>query len=48
MSTPPDAHAQLVADDRSCIWHPFTQQRSWAGEEPVIIERGEGTDLFSR
>ena len=46
MSTPPDAHAQLVADDRSCIWHPFTQQRSWAGEEPVIIERGEGTDLF--
>ncbi len=46
MSPPPDAHAQLVADDRSCVWHPFTQQQGWAGEEPVIIERGEGTDLF--
>ena len=45
MSLPPDAHAQLVSDDRSCVWHPFTQQQGWAGEEPVIIERGEGTDL---
>ena len=41
-----DEHAQLVADDRECVWHPFTQQRGWAGEEPLIIERGEGTDLF--
>jgi adenosylmethionine-8-amino-7-oxononanoate aminotransferase len=42
----PDAHAQLVSDDRSCVWHPFTQQQGWVGEEPVIIERGEGTDVF--
>ena len=46
MSLPPDAHAQLVFDDRSCVWHPFTQQQGWADEEPVIIERGEGTDVF--
>ena len=41
-----DAHAELVAGDRDCLWHPFTQQRGWAGEEPVIIERAEGTDLI--
>ena len=35
----------LAAADRSYLWHPFTQQRGWAAEEPVIIERGEGTDL---
>ncbi len=46
MNLPPDAHAQLVSDDRSCVWHPFTQQQGWAEEEPVIIERGEGTDVF--
>ena len=36
----------LAAADRSYLWHPFTQQRGWAGEDPVIIERGEGTDLI--
>jgi len=46
VNLPPDAHAQLVSDDRSCVWHPFTQQQGWAEEEPVIIERGEGTDVF--
>ena len=35
-----------MADDRDCLWHPFTQQRGWAGEEPVIIERAEGTELI--
>ncbi len=40
------AHAELVTGDRDCVWHPFTQQRGWAGEEPVIIERAEGTDLI--
>jgi adenosylmethionine-8-amino-7-oxononanoate aminotransferase len=38
-------HAELVAGDRSCVWHPFTQERGWAEEDPVIIERAEGTDL---
>jgi adenosylmethionine-8-amino-7-oxononanoate aminotransferase len=36
----------LAAADRSYLWHPFTQQRGWAREDPVIIERGEGTDLI--
>jgi adenosylmethionine---8-amino-7-oxononanoate aminotransferase len=36
----------LAAADRSYLWHPFTQQRGWASEDPVIIERGEGTDLI--
>jgi adenosylmethionine---8-amino-7-oxononanoate aminotransferase len=35
----------LVDADRKHLWHPFTQQRGWADETPVIIERGEGTDL---
>jgi adenosylmethionine-8-amino-7-oxononanoate aminotransferase len=36
----------LAAADRSYLWHPFTQQRGWAAEDPVVIERGEGTDLL--
>jgi adenosylmethionine-8-amino-7-oxononanoate aminotransferase len=36
----------LVSADRSHLWHPFTQQRGWEREDPVIIERGEGTDLI--
>jgi len=36
----------LAAADRAYLWHPFTQQRGWAKEDPVIVERGEGTDLI--
>ena len=36
----------LAAADRSYLWHPFTQQRGWSAEEPVIIERADGTDLI--
>ena len=36
----------LVAADRAHLWHPFTQQRGWADEPPLIVERGEGTDLI--
>ena len=38
-----DALAHL---DRTHLWHPFTQQRGWEQEAPVMIERGEGTLLF--
>ncbi|HEV2724606.1 MAG TPA: adenosylmethionine--8-amino-7-oxononanoate transaminase, partial [Thermoleophilaceae bacterium] len=38
--------AKLVEDDRTCLWHPFTQQRGWHEEDPVIVARGEGTDLL--
>jgi adenosylmethionine---8-amino-7-oxononanoate aminotransferase len=36
-------HAQL---DRDHLWHPFTQQRSWVEEEPLMIERAEGAELI--
>jgi len=32
--------------DHRHLWHPFTQMRAWCEEEPVVIERGEGTDLL--
>jgi adenosylmethionine-8-amino-7-oxononanoate aminotransferase len=35
----------LASTDRARLWHPFTQQRGWDAEEPLLIERGEGTDL---
>jgi adenosylmethionine---8-amino-7-oxononanoate aminotransferase len=35
----------LAAADRAHLWHPFTQQRGWTDEEPLIVESAEGTDL---
>jgi adenosylmethionine-8-amino-7-oxononanoate aminotransferase len=32
--------------DHSHLWHPFTQQRDWIAEEPLMIERAEGTELI--
>jgi adenosylmethionine-8-amino-7-oxononanoate aminotransferase len=31
--------------DHDHLWHPFTQQRQWCEEPPLVIERAEGTDL---
>jgi adenosylmethionine---8-amino-7-oxononanoate aminotransferase len=39
-------HDALVEADRAHLWHPFTQQRDWADEDPLIVERAEGTDLI--
>jgi adenosylmethionine-8-amino-7-oxononanoate aminotransferase len=36
----------LVAADRAHLWHPFTQQQGWVEEEPLIVDRAEGTDLI--
>ncbi len=36
-------HVQL---DRDHLWHPFTPQQSWCEEEPLVIERGEGSYLI--
>jgi adenosylmethionine---8-amino-7-oxononanoate aminotransferase len=36
----------LAAADRAHLWHPFTQQRGWCAEEPLIVDRAEGTDLI--
>ena len=32
--------------DHQHLWHPFTQQRGWQEEEPLVVERAEGTDLI--
>jgi adenosylmethionine---8-amino-7-oxononanoate aminotransferase len=36
----------LADDDRRHVWHPFTQQRGWEREEPLVIQSAEGTDLI--
>jgi adenosylmethionine---8-amino-7-oxononanoate aminotransferase len=33
--------------DQRHVWHPFTQMQEWDREDPVVIERGEGTDLIA-
>ena len=33
--------------DHDHLWHPFTQQRDWCGEEPLMIERAEGSYLIA-
>ncbi len=35
----------LADKDHRYLWHPFTQMKDWLGEEPVIIESGEGAML---
>src|SRR5918992_2169313 len=32
--------------DHTHLWHPFTQQRDWVSEEPLMIEGGEGCELI--
>jgi adenosylmethionine-8-amino-7-oxononanoate aminotransferase len=39
-------YEQLKHLDHAYLWHPFTQMQEWMGEEPCIIERGEGHYLI--
>jgi len=32
--------------DHNHLWHPFTQQQDWVEEEPLMIERAEGSWLI--
>src|SRR5829696_9309963 len=32
--------------DHDHLWHPFTQQRDWVAEEPLMIEAAEGNELI--
>jgi adenosylmethionine---8-amino-7-oxononanoate aminotransferase len=32
--------------DHLHLWHPFTQQRDWVAEEPLMIERAQGNELI--
>jgi adenosylmethionine-8-amino-7-oxononanoate aminotransferase len=35
-------YEELKRLDHTYLWHPFTQMQEWMGEEPCIIDRGEG------
>ena len=39
-------YEELKRLDHTYLWHPFTQMQEWMGEEPLIIERGEGHYLI--
>jgi adenosylmethionine---8-amino-7-oxononanoate aminotransferase len=40
-------YRRLADADHRHLWHPFTQMRTWLGdEEPLIVERGEGNYLI--
>ncbi|MEO5754457.1 MAG: adenosylmethionine--8-amino-7-oxononanoate transaminase, partial [Chthoniobacterales bacterium] len=36
--------AQLVADDKRYLWHPFTPMGAWCApeHEPIVLVSGEG------
>jgi len=36
----------LAADDRRYLWHPFTQQRGWEQEEPLVVAGADRCWLF--
>src|SRR3978361_122586 len=42
----PMSSAELADLDRQHLWHPFTQQQSWAEEDFPIIERADDTTLY--
>jgi adenosylmethionine-8-amino-7-oxononanoate aminotransferase len=31
-----------AADDRRYLWHPFTQQRGWEAEDPLVVTEADG------
>lgn len=33
---------RLAQLDRRYVWHPFTQMRDWAKQEPIMLVRGKG------
>ncbi len=42
-SAPPD----LIQRDLRAVWHPFTQHATWAGDDPLVIDRAEGMHLYA-
>ena len=41
-----DDTGDWVARDAAVVWHGFTQMAAYAGNTPVIVERGEGHDVI--
>jgi adenosylmethionine-8-amino-7-oxononanoate aminotransferase len=38
-------HRRLREADHRHLWHPFTQMSDWLGEEPLIVDAGDGPFL---
>jgi len=38
-------HRRLWEADHRHLWHPFTQMQDWLGEEPLIVDAGDGPYL---
>ncbi len=45
MSSASDPISNLEDSDKKYLWHPFTQMKEWAEEQPVVIAEGEGCFL---
>jgi adenosylmethionine-8-amino-7-oxononanoate aminotransferase len=43
---PKQKYTQLAQWDKDYVWHPFTQMKMWLADDPLIIERGEGSYLI--
>lgn len=37
--------SRLRSLDKNYVWHPFTQMKDWNRQEPLVIERGQGSFL---
>ena len=37
---------QLVEWDKAHVWHPFTQMKDWLADEPLVIDRANGSYLI--
>lgn len=46
MTAPGESGNAWVRKDFRALWHPFTQMQEWLGEEPLVIESGEGNSLI--
>ncbi len=40
------APSDLVQRDLEAVWHPFTQHATWAGDDPLVIDRAAGMHLY--
>lgn len=36
----------ILAHDRAHVWHPYTQMQNYAGTEPLVLERAQGSRLY--
>ncbi len=41
-----DRPSTLARWDRQYVWHPFTQMKEWADNDPLIIEQAKGSWLY--